>query len=163
MIASNLQDWTFRPAILGEAEEACAAIRRSIIELCGADHDGNPAILDRWLANKTPDQVARWVASNPGGVFAGTGGAGIGGVGMVMPDGKIALNYVAPWARFSGVSKGLLGAMERCAAGWGFASCHLTSTITAHGFYRACGYQDAGEPVPSFGGKLAFPMRRAIR
>ena len=163
MAVSNLQNWTFRPATVGEAEEACAVIRRSIIELCGADHDDDPAILNRWLANKTPDQMRHWIEANPDGILVGIGGAGIGGVGIVMPDGKIALNYVAPWARFSGVSKGLMGALERCAAGWGLASCCLTSTITAHGFYRACGYQDAGEPVPSFGGKLAFPMRRAIR
>ena len=163
MAASNLHDWTFRPATVGDAEEACAVIRRSIIELCGADHDGDPAILDRWLANKTPDQMRRWIGANPGGVLAGVGGAGIGGVGMVMPDGKIALNYVAPWARFGGVSKGLIGAMERCAAGWGLASCYLTSTITAYGFYCACGYQDAGELLPSYGGKVAFPMRRVIR
>lgn len=163
MTSPDPHDWTFRPAAVSEAEEACAVIRRSIIELCVADHDGNPAILDRWLSNKTPVQVRRWIESNPGSVLAGTGGAGIGGVGMVMPDGEIALNYVAPWARFSGVSKGLIGAMERCATGWGLLSCCLTSTVTAHGFYRAYGYRDDGEPVPSFGGKLAFPMRRAIR
>jgi hypothetical protein len=124
MTSPDPRNWTFRPAAVSEAEEACAVIRRSIIELCGADHDSNPAILDRWLANETPDQVRQWIEANPGGVLAGTGGAGlggaeIGGVGMVMPDGRIALNYVAPWARFSGVSKGLIGAMERGASGWG--------------------------------------------
>lgn len=163
MTSPGPRNWTFRPAAISEAEEACAVIRRSIIELCGADHDGNPAILGRWLANKTPDQVRQWIEANPGGVLVGTDGAGVGGVGMVMPDGKIALNYVAPWARFSRVSKGLIEAMERCASGWGLPSCHLTSTVTAHRFYHAYGYRDDGEPVPSFGGKLAFPMRRAIR
>ena len=163
MTSPNPHDWAFRPATVGEAEEACAVIRRSIIELCGADHDSEPAILDRWLANKTPDQLRHWIEADPGGVLVGIGSAGIGGVGMVMPDGKVALNYVAPWARLSGVSKGLVEAMERCAAGWGLASCYLTSTITAHGFYRAYGYRNAGEPVPLFGGKLAFPMRRDIR
>ena len=162
MTASKLQYWTFRPATLNEAEEACAVTRRSIIELCSADHGDAAAILDRWLANKTPDQMRHWVEANPDGILVGIGSAGIGGVGMVMPDGKIALNYVAPWARFSGVSKGLMGAMESCAVGWGLASCYLTSTVTAYGFYRAYGYRDAGEPVPSFGGKSAFPMRRAI-
>ncbi len=68
------RNWTFRPAVISEAEEACAVIRRSIIELCGADHDGNPATLDRWLANKTPDQVRQWIEANPGGVLARTGG-----------------------------------------------------------------------------------------
>ena len=163
MFSPGLHGWIFRPVVISEAEEACAAIRSSIVELCGADHDGDRAILDRWLANKTPDQMRQWIEANPAGVLVATGGTGIGGVGMVMPDGRIALNYVAPWARFAGVSKGLMLAMERCAAGWGHASCHLTSTVTAHRFYRAYGYRDAGEPVASFGGKSAFPMRRAIR
>jgi len=89
MTSPEPHDWTFRLTTIGEAEEACAVIRRSIIELCVADHDGDLAILDRWLANKTPDQVRQWIEANPGGGLAGTGGAGIGGVGMVMPDGRI--------------------------------------------------------------------------
>ena len=52
--------------------------------------------------------------------------------------------------------------METRAAASGHALCTLTSTVTAHAFYRACGYEDAGEPIRSFGGKPAFPMRRAI-
>ena len=161
MVTPDLHGWIFRPAAINEAEDACAAIRSSIVELCGADHDGDRAILDRWLANKTPDQMRQWIEANPAGVLVAAGAAGIGGAGMVMPDGRIALNYVAPWARFAGVSKGLLLAMERCAAGWGNASCHLASTVTAHGFYLTYGYQDVGEPVASFG-KFAYSMRRVI-
>jgi len=163
MFTPDLHGWIFRPAAISEAEEACAAIRSSIIELCGADHEGDRAILDRWLANKTPDQTRQWIEANPTGVLVAASAAGIGGAGLVRPDGNIALNYVAPWARFAGVSKGLMMAMERCAAEWGHASCHLTSTVSAHQFYHAYGYWDAGEPVASFGGKFAFPMCRIIR
>ena len=87
---------------------------------------------------------------------------GIAGVGTVLPDGRIAVNYVAPRARFRGISKGLVAAMEARAAKLGHTSCSLTSTVTAHGFYLALGYRDDGPPVASFGGKPAFPMQRQI-
>jgi GNAT superfamily N-acetyltransferase len=153
---------TFRPARPDEAAEACAVIRRSIIELCGADHDDDPAILDPWLANKTPDRVRTWIETNPSGVIVGTDEAGITGVGAVLPDGRIVLNYAAPRARFRGVSKGLILALEARALCLGHTICTLTSTITAHGFYRTRGYTDAGAPITSFGGKPAFPMQRRI-
>ncbi len=155
--------WTFRPARPEEAVEACSVIRQSIEELCGADHDGDPAILGPWLVNKTPERVRTWIESNPAGVLVGVSPDEIAGMGAVLRDGRIVLNYVAPWARFRGVSKGLLRAMENRAAELGNTSCTLTSTVTAHGFYRSRGYEDVGEPVTSFGGKPAFPMRRAIR
>lgn len=163
MSVPNSRSWTFRPALPDEAVAAYLVIRQSIEVLCTADHEGNRSILDQWLANKTPEQVKGWIEINPAGVLVGIGPDGIGGVGAVVPDGRIELNYVAPWARFCGVSKGMMGALECCAAERGHAFCSLTSTITAHPFYRAYGYQDVGAPVASFGGKPAFPMRRAIR
>ena len=36
-------------------------IRRSISELCEADHRNDPEILRRWLANKTPEIVGSWI------------------------------------------------------------------------------------------------------
>ena len=153
--------WIFRPAMPCEAAEACQVVRQSIEGLCGADHGDDPAVLERWLANKTPGDFAAWIEADPTGVIVGVGTGGVAGVGIVFPDGRIALNYVAPWARFRGVSKGLLLAMEGEAARLGNGCCTLTSTGTAHRFYQARGYEDVGAPVVSFG-KLAFPMRRVI-
>ena len=154
--------WLFRPAHPAEAAEACGVIRRSIQELCNVDHGNDPAILDAWLANKTPERVRSWIVSNPAGVLVGVGAGGIAGVGCVMPGGTIALNYVAPWTYRQGVGKGLVRAMEAVALEAGHAVCTLTSTATAHGFYPACGYEAAGEAIRFFGGKPACPMRRAI-
>ena len=78
-----------------------------------------------------------------------------------MPDGTIALNYVVPWAQRQSVGKGLVREMEQVAAKAGQIVCTLTSTATARGFYLAYGYEAAGEAVTSFGGKPAYPMRRA--
>jgi hypothetical protein len=44
-----------RQAIAGDAEEACTAAPRSITECCAVDHGNDPAILARWLDNKTPE------------------------------------------------------------------------------------------------------------
>jgi GNAT superfamily N-acetyltransferase len=154
--------WIFRPARPDEAEAACTVLRRSIEDLCGTDHGDNPAILGPWLANKTPENVTTWIDANPTGFLIGVGPGGIVGVGSVVASGEIGLNYVAPWARFRGVSKGLLHAMENHAADLGATECTLMSTKTAHRFYQACGYTDTGPQVPSYGGTLAFPMRRRI-
>ena len=51
-----------REAVAGDSEQACNVMRRSITELCAADHGNDSAILARWLANKTPENVAVWIA-----------------------------------------------------------------------------------------------------
>jgi len=154
--------WLFRPAYPAEAAEACRVIRRSVKELCSIDHGGDPGILDAWLANKTPERVLSWIEANPGGVLVSVGAGGIAGVGCMMPDATIVLNYVAPWAQRQGIGKGLVRMMEGVAAEAGHDVCTLRSTATAEGFYLACGYEAAGEPIRSFGGKPAYPMRRVI-
>ena len=53
-----------RDATAADAVAACEVMRASIVELCGLDHYNDPEILKRWLANKTPENVAAWVASS---------------------------------------------------------------------------------------------------
>jgi hypothetical protein len=66
-----------RDAVVEDAPASCQVLRRSISELCVADHRGDATILAQWLANKTPEIVASWIAQ-PGNsvlvaVDAGTG------------------------------------------------------------------------------------------
>src|SRR5882757_9842767 len=49
-----------RDATPDDAEAACDVLRRSISELCVADHGNDPAILNAWLGNKQPEIVAAW-------------------------------------------------------------------------------------------------------
>jgi len=44
-----------------DAPAACQVMRRSIAELCVADHQNDEAILTRWLGNKTPEIFASWI------------------------------------------------------------------------------------------------------
>jgi hypothetical protein len=48
-----------RRARVEDAAAACDVMRRSITELCLADHANDPTILEAWLANKTPDAAYR--------------------------------------------------------------------------------------------------------
>jgi hypothetical protein len=72
-----------RAARADDADTVCNVLRRSIAEQCAADHRNDPAILDRWLANKTPATIATWIG-NPDAVIlvAEEGGAilGVGGL-----------------------------------------------------------------------------------
>jgi hypothetical protein len=50
-----------REAVHEDARSACEVMRRSISELCSADHHNDSVILGRWLANKTSEIVASWI------------------------------------------------------------------------------------------------------
>jgi GNAT superfamily N-acetyltransferase len=71
-------------------------------------------------------------------------------VGMLSGAGEIMLNYVAPQARFSGVSAALLAHMETYAAAHRLSSLRLTSTWTARDFYLARGYEPEKEEADIF-------------
>ena len=140
-----------RAACAEDAAAACQVLRRSIIELCYADHGGDSAILAKWLANKTPEFVASWIARADCQVFIAVEADAIVGVAMVTDRGEILLNYVSPDARFRGVSKALLGRLETTARTLGNLECTLTSTVSAHRFYLAAGYLDRGAPPSGLG------------
>jgi GNAT superfamily N-acetyltransferase len=151
-----------RDATPQDSDAACDVLRRSISQLCAADHGNDPAILGRWLGNKTPDIVAGWAKQPGNSLLVAIEGDVVLGVGSVTDAGEITLNYVAPDARFRGVSRALLGALEARAAERGNTSCTLTSTETAHRFYQSAGYSDDGEPVGKFGGSSGYPMSKRL-
>ncbi len=91
-----------RDAVVGDAAEACAVLRRSITELCGADHGDDPAILARWLANKTPDSVSVWIERPDASMLMAVENGAIVAVGMVTDAGEILLNYVSAERAISG-------------------------------------------------------------
>src|SRR5689334_14484101 len=92
-----------RDAVSKDAPAACEVIRRSISELCSADHHNDPVILGRWLANKTPEIVASWIVNPGNSVLVAVESGTMLAVGAVTAAGEITLNYVSPDARFRGV------------------------------------------------------------
>jgi GNAT superfamily N-acetyltransferase len=136
-----------RPA---DAAEVCAVLRRSITELCHADHCNDPMVLEKWLANKTPANVTSWIESPHDYMFLAIENGAIAGVAGITSAGEITLNYVSPDARFRGVSKALLARLEAKALELGHSRCTLTSTVTARRLYRSAGYLDDGPPTTGF-------------
>ena len=135
-----------REARAEDAAAACEVLRRSIVELCAADHGNDPALLDPWLANKTPENVLAWMAETH--LLVAEEDGRLLGVAGLSSAGRVTLNYVAPEARFRGVSAALLGALEDEAARLGCRSCTLESTKTARRFYEARGYRGRDGDAP---------------
>jgi GNAT superfamily N-acetyltransferase len=151
-----------RDARQDDVVEACEVLRRSIVELCGADHRNEAALLAAWLANKTPEMFAGWMRRPDASYLVAIDEGAIAAVGAVTDAGEILLNYVSPHARFRGASRALLAALEGRAAERGATRCTLTSTETARRFYLARGYEEDGAPVRKFGMDSGYPMSRTL-
>jgi hypothetical protein len=130
----------------------------SITELCVADHHSRPEILERWLANKTPDAVRRWFVNLETRLFVAERDGAIAAAGGISAGREVILNYVSPYHRFAGASTALLRALE---SALGPGEAHLHSTGTAHRFYISRGWTDSAPPEQHWG-MLAFPMRKAL-
>ncbi len=151
-----------RDAVAEDAEAACQVLRRSITELCHADHRGDPGILGQWLGNKTPEFFRSWVGQPANSMLVAVEDGKILAVGSVTDAGKIALNYVSPDARFRGISRALLCALEARAAERGNTRCTLTSTATARRFYKANQHVEDGPPVSESGTIAGYPMSKLL-
>ena len=115
-----------RDALPEDAPAACIVLKRSIAELCEADHRNDPAILAQWLGNKTHENFYAWVRQPDNSLLVAVENQDILAVGSVTDAGTIGLNYVSPDARFRGVSRALLRALEGRAADRGNHRCNLT-------------------------------------
>jgi GNAT superfamily N-acetyltransferase len=151
-----------RDAVSEDAPAACEVLRRSIAELCVADHGNDPLILARWLANKTDEIVASWIADPASSVLVAVESGAILAVGSVTDAGEITLNYVSPDARFRGVSRAMLAALEARAVERGNARCTLISTETARRFYHGAGYSEDGPPDGKWGTRSGYPMSKRL-
>jgi GNAT superfamily N-acetyltransferase len=150
-----------RDAKAEDARAAAQVLRRSISDLCAADHGNDPVILAQWLSNKTPEIVASWMTMPNNSVLVAVEDDAILAVGAVTDTGLITLNYVSPDARFRGVSRALLRALEARALERGSVRCTLNSTETARRFYLANGYVIDGSPVRKHG-VGGYPMSKPL-
>ena len=133
---------------------------------CGTVRRRSPqrsCILARWLSNKTPETFLSWLKRPDNSLLVAVENGRILGVGGVTDAGEINLNYVSPDARFRGVSRAMLGALEARAAARGNVCCTLASTEPAHRFYRAAGYIEVGAPPSGkFGIESGYPMSKTL-
>ena len=152
---------TVRKAITTDAEAACIVLRRSITECCVEDHRNDPEVLSVWLRNKTPENIASWFAAPDNFSVVATYREKVVGVGLLIAKGELALCYVLPEVRFTGVGKSLLSAMESHAMQSGITELRLSSTSTAKAFYLRNGFTPNGTPEIEFGIQ-AFPLVKQL-
>jgi GNAT superfamily N-acetyltransferase len=141
-----------RQAAPADAAAACALLRRSIEFGCKADHEGKPAVLEAWLGNKTPANVAAWFASPSNFAVVAEGQDGsLLGLCLLTQAGKVALCYVLPEALRAGVGRALLDAAESQARAWSIKKLHLHSPPSASAFFERQGFVNAGRDTSCFG------------
>ena len=143
-----------RNATLEDAAAAAELLRRSITELCVADHRNDPEILAPWVRNKTPESLAAWIELPSNSVLVAVKATTLLGIRIVTDQGEITLNYVSPDARFQGVTRALLAAMEVRALARGNVVAALTSTVTARRFYLSAGYLDDPTRTDAYGAPM---------
>ncbi|MET0323357.1 MAG: GNAT family N-acetyltransferase [Duganella sp.] len=145
-----------RIAVAADAVAACTVLRRSIAECCEADHRNDPAILDAWLGNKTPQMVESWFVSPTNFSLVAELDGVVAGVALLTGAGKLALCYVLPEARGNGLGKALLARAEEQVVCWGVKALQLHSTATGHGFFAGRGYTDGGKVRSPYGVETIF-------
>lgn len=151
-----------RAAIAKDAAEICTVLRRSIRELCAADHQNDPQILTQWLANKTEDNLRGWIAREGQVYLVVEIDERIAGVAAVSATDGVLLNYVSPDYQYRGVSKALMAVSEGWLKEQGQVVSRLTSTATAKQFYEKLGYLPEGDAKTGRSGMPSFPMSKAL-
>lgn len=152
-----------RTATCDDADAACAAVRRSIAEICGPDYGHEEPVMSDWLANKTPDNFRGWIESPDAFSVVAVSGAGeVVGFGRISRAGWVQMCYIVPEALHQGYGKALLRAMERQAVQWGRNTVSLNSSITAKAFYERNGYRLTGEPKMMGSTPGDFPFAKEL-
>ena len=149
-----------RAAVPEDAAAICDVLRESIQVCCKADHLDDPAIVARWLANKTTENVEEWVTAPHLVALVATRAEDTLGFALLTGH-ELALCYVVPRAMYQGVGKALLQSIEKAAAARGVEVLTLDSTKTALQFYTRNGFSFCG-PVRSWAGLEAQPMSKAL-
>ena len=143
--------FTLRKATESDAAGACETVRRSIIDLCEQDHHCEAATLEEWLGNKTEVNFQSWINSDRHVAIVAEHLAAIIGFALLSRnEGRLLLLYVSPDARFQGVSRAMLAALESEPSKAGIRKIVLDSTATAKRFYMACGYGAHRRTIASF-------------
>jgi N-acetylglutamate synthase-like GNAT family acetyltransferase len=145
-----------RQATPDDAPAACALLRRSIEHGCAADHAERPEILQAWLGNKTPQNVAAWFGSQTNHAVVARADDALIGLALVNQAGRLALCYVDPaWLRH-GVGSAMLASIESQARAWNISKLHMHSPASASGFFERMGYVNSGQDRACFGLECDF-------
>lgn len=155
--------FSVRQAVPMDAEAAVEVVRRSIAELCTADHCGDADTIAKWLSNKTVPNFVSWIENQDNFCVIAEANGRMQGVGLLRRSGEIVLFYLSPGAQRQGMGKAIHSVLEEKANAWGLPELKLESTALACLFYENLGYRSAGAAVPRFGVLRAYPYEKALQ
>ncbi len=153
---------TIREARPEDAAAAIEVVRRSIEELCVADHRNDPDTLAGWLANKTPQSFQGWLANPQNFCVVAVAEGRLHGVGLLHREGELMLFYLSPGMQRRGVGALLYRAVEQKAIQWGLRTLRLNSTLMARSFYEALGFRSVGPAKKVFGVLQSYPYEKSL-
>jgi GNAT superfamily N-acetyltransferase len=134
-----------RRAGVEDTDAVVTVLRRSITELCVADHRNDPGVLGAWLENKTAENVHTWIESPRNFMVVAEVGGAVCGVASLGITGGILLCYLLPEVQLTGVGRALLARLEAEARRQGIRELSLQSTVSARGFYTKHGFRPKGD------------------
>lgn len=152
-----------RPALNADAEAAVEVLRRSITEVCLADHQNDAPTLERWLRNKTPERFRSWRSAPDNFLVVAVCAGVICGVGAIRQSSDLDLLYVHPSYQRRGIGRALLMVLESRAREWGLSTIRLIASATARPFYEHFGYEYLpAESSPGYGVLYDYRYRKLL-
>ncbi|MGB5395645.1 MAG: GNAT family N-acetyltransferase [Gammaproteobacteria bacterium] len=137
---------TYREAEPSDAKGACAVLIESINTICAPFYNDDKETISKWLENKTPANVRKWIESeNTYCIAAEDNENNIVGFSCISGD-EIMLLYVVPEVLYKGVGKHMLARLESYAHFSGITEIKVLSSLSAKAFYERNGYVQNGDP-----------------
>jgi GNAT superfamily N-acetyltransferase len=155
--------FSVRRAEARDAEAAVEVVRRSITELCTADHRGDADTIAKWLSNKTVQNFVSWFANDDNFCVIAEASSRLCGVGLLHRGGEIKLFYLAPNAQRQGMGNAIHLALEEKANAWGLRELRLESTVLARPFYERLGYRSVSVGKHRFGVLHSYPYEKTLQ
>jgi GNAT superfamily N-acetyltransferase len=142
-----LPEANIRTAEARDAAEIASLLKRSISEICGKDYPEASTGIDAWTANKTPENIGKWIQNPKQSMIVAEHEGTIHGVGLIGNDGEIYLCYVLPESIGKGYGNLIFERLVDIAREKGLTELTLSSTLTARQFYLSKGFRELGEDV----------------
>ncbi|MFT4021901.1 MAG: GNAT family N-acetyltransferase [Acinetobacter sp.] len=103
------------------------------IQACTLDHQENPEIIQKWLSNKTVENISIWMKNSFAFIYKKEGEV-IGFI-LLSKAGVLLLNYILPDQQGVGIGSALLNQVIDTAKEKSIQKIALESTLTAKEFY----------------------------
>lgn len=138
----------------GEAAVIERLMQQTIAQGAGADHQGQPLVIEAWSCSKQRAQIARWVGDPALHLNLGRWLGRPVATGLALRSGEICQCFVHPDYSRRGVGRALLEDLEQALRGWGCPRAMLYSTDSALAFFERLGYASNGPPLGFHGLRL---------